>query len=279
MGAARRDHTEERLNRLCVMTSGWPSPGGRVHRLHGELGDPDGVLRRPARTRTPVARGRIPGLGRRVQGRLVRCGERSERRDGPDRGRGRGPSGSRLSRRPSGLRPRRIAAAAGAAAGRLRGTGDVTRTMVGDCVVQSRYRVRAEGAPERSWPGRGRGRRRPGRRRRSVRAPSARPTPRRPYARETTSPKAGASCRPPMAGQGVQPLLAARLGRSMEEQGRRSDPPGRSQDPWASNRLAIGRARAIGLIDASSLGEVEYPRRDCGRWSVLSRVQVRGCQP
>ncbi|MCX5380845.1 hypothetical protein [Streptomyces sp. NBC_00091] len=51
-------HTEDRLDRLHEMTSGWPSLVGRAHRLHRELGDPDEVLRRLAAMRTDRAEAR-----------------------------------------------------------------------------------------------------------------------------------------------------------------------------------------------------------------------------
>lgn len=41
-------HTEDRLERLHELTGGWPLLVGRAHCLHGELGDPDDVLRRLA---------------------------------------------------------------------------------------------------------------------------------------------------------------------------------------------------------------------------------------
>lgn len=41
-------HTEDRLDRLYGLTSGWPLLVGRAHRMHAELGDPDEVLRRLA---------------------------------------------------------------------------------------------------------------------------------------------------------------------------------------------------------------------------------------
>ncbi|MEU5015172.1 hypothetical protein AB0G35_33845 [Streptomyces sp. NPDC021749] len=40
--------TEERLDRLYALTGGWPLLVDRAHQLHGELGDPDEVLRRLA---------------------------------------------------------------------------------------------------------------------------------------------------------------------------------------------------------------------------------------
>ncbi|MFD7551069.1 hypothetical protein [Streptomyces sp. NPDC059816] len=45
-------HTEDRLDRLHELTSGWPVLVDRAYRLHGELGDPDEVLRRLAGLRT-----------------------------------------------------------------------------------------------------------------------------------------------------------------------------------------------------------------------------------
>ncbi|MFE4657074.1 hypothetical protein ACFRFJ_10335 [Streptomyces hydrogenans] len=45
-------HTEDRLERLHELTGGWPILVNRAHRLHGELGDPDAVLRRLAGLRT-----------------------------------------------------------------------------------------------------------------------------------------------------------------------------------------------------------------------------------
>ncbi|MFJ9338719.1 hypothetical protein ACIRP0_05440 [Streptomyces sp. NPDC101733] len=45
-------HTEDRLDRLHEMTSGWPSLVGRAHRLHHELGDAEDVLRHLAGMRT-----------------------------------------------------------------------------------------------------------------------------------------------------------------------------------------------------------------------------------
>ncbi|MGW1379275.1 hypothetical protein ACWD6P_34110 [Streptomyces sp. NPDC002446] len=48
-------HTEDRLDRLHELTSGWPLLVGRAHRLHSELGDPDEVLRRLAGLRTDRA--------------------------------------------------------------------------------------------------------------------------------------------------------------------------------------------------------------------------------
>ncbi|MFI7319097.1 hypothetical protein [Streptomyces venezuelae] len=44
-------HTEDRLDRLYKLTSGWPLLIDRAHRLHGELGDADAVLRRLATLR------------------------------------------------------------------------------------------------------------------------------------------------------------------------------------------------------------------------------------
>ncbi|MFE9664011.1 hypothetical protein [Streptomyces sp. NPDC005955] len=41
-------HTEDRLDRLHELTSGWPVLVDRAYRLHGELGDPEEVLRRLA---------------------------------------------------------------------------------------------------------------------------------------------------------------------------------------------------------------------------------------
>ncbi|MET7765533.1 hypothetical protein ABZS71_27245 [Streptomyces sp. NPDC005393] len=41
-------HTDDRLNRLYGLTSGWPLLVDRAHRLHRELGHPDEVLRRMA---------------------------------------------------------------------------------------------------------------------------------------------------------------------------------------------------------------------------------------
>ncbi|GAA2266616.1 hypothetical protein GCM10010232_68750 [Streptomyces amakusaensis] len=38
-------NTDERLDRLYALTGGWPLLVDRAHRLHGELGDPDEVLR------------------------------------------------------------------------------------------------------------------------------------------------------------------------------------------------------------------------------------------
>ncbi|GHK02353.1 hypothetical protein SY2F82_41500 [Streptomyces sp. Y2F8-2] len=51
-------HTEDRLDRLHELTSGWPLMVGRAHRLHTELGDPDEVLRRLAGLRTDRAEAR-----------------------------------------------------------------------------------------------------------------------------------------------------------------------------------------------------------------------------
>ncbi|WP_228387150.1 hypothetical protein [Streptomyces katsurahamanus] len=48
-------HTEDRLDRLHELTSGWPLLVSRAHRLHNELGDPDEVLRRLADLRTDRA--------------------------------------------------------------------------------------------------------------------------------------------------------------------------------------------------------------------------------
>ncbi|WP_329172525.1 hypothetical protein OG754_10910 [Streptomyces decoyicus] len=41
-------NVDERLDRLYALTSGWPLLVDRAHQLHGELGDPDEVLRRLA---------------------------------------------------------------------------------------------------------------------------------------------------------------------------------------------------------------------------------------
>ncbi|NEY32674.1 hypothetical protein GTU99_10800 [Streptomyces sp. PRKS01-65] len=41
-------HTEDRLDRLHELTGGWPLLVGRAHHLHGDLGDPDEVLRQLA---------------------------------------------------------------------------------------------------------------------------------------------------------------------------------------------------------------------------------------
>lgn len=51
-------HTEDRLDRLHELTGGWPLLVSRAHRLHGELGDPDEVLRRLADLRTERAEAR-----------------------------------------------------------------------------------------------------------------------------------------------------------------------------------------------------------------------------
>ncbi|WP_217142387.1 hypothetical protein [Streptomyces sp. AC627_RSS907] len=48
-------HTEDRLDRLHELTGGWPMLVGRAHHLHGELDDPDEVLRRLASLRTDRA--------------------------------------------------------------------------------------------------------------------------------------------------------------------------------------------------------------------------------
>lgn len=45
-------HTEDRLDRLHALTSGWPSLVARAHRMHSELRDPEEVLRRLAGLRT-----------------------------------------------------------------------------------------------------------------------------------------------------------------------------------------------------------------------------------
>jgi hypothetical protein len=45
-------HTKDRVNRLLEVTGGWPLLVGRAHHLHGELGDPEEVLRRLAGLRT-----------------------------------------------------------------------------------------------------------------------------------------------------------------------------------------------------------------------------------
>jgi hypothetical protein len=52
-------HTEDRLDRLHELTGGWPLLVGRAHRLHGELGDPDEVLRRLANLRDDRAEARV----------------------------------------------------------------------------------------------------------------------------------------------------------------------------------------------------------------------------
>ncbi|MFD9433060.1 hypothetical protein [Streptomyces sp. NPDC060002] len=51
-------HTEDRLDRLQDLTGGWPLLVDRAHSLHGELGDPDEVLRRLAGLRTDRAEAR-----------------------------------------------------------------------------------------------------------------------------------------------------------------------------------------------------------------------------
>lgn len=51
-------HTEDRLDRLHELTGGWPLLVDRAHRLHGELGDPDEVLRRLAGLRADRAEAR-----------------------------------------------------------------------------------------------------------------------------------------------------------------------------------------------------------------------------
>lgn len=51
-------HTEDRLNRLLEVTGGWPLLVVRAHYLHGELGDPEEVLRRLADLRTDRAEAR-----------------------------------------------------------------------------------------------------------------------------------------------------------------------------------------------------------------------------
>nr|WP_258049689.1 hypothetical protein [Streptomyces finlayi] len=51
-------HTEDRLDRLHELTGGWPLLVSRAHLLHGELGDPDEVLRRLASLRTDRAEAR-----------------------------------------------------------------------------------------------------------------------------------------------------------------------------------------------------------------------------
>ncbi|MCX5441263.1 hypothetical protein [Streptomyces sp. NBC_00063] len=48
-------HTGDRLERLHELTGGWPLLVSRAHRLHGELGDPDDVLRRMAGLRADRA--------------------------------------------------------------------------------------------------------------------------------------------------------------------------------------------------------------------------------
>ncbi|MFD9219632.1 hypothetical protein ACFWDI_06300 [Streptomyces sp. NPDC060064] len=58
-------HTDDRLDRLYGLTSGWPLLVDRAHRLHRELGDPDEVLRRMAGLLTggAEARGFAEGTG------------------------------------------------------------------------------------------------------------------------------------------------------------------------------------------------------------------------
>ncbi|MEV7503785.1 hypothetical protein [Streptomyces sp. NPDC093018] len=51
-------HTEDRLDRLHELTSGWPLLVGQAHRLHGELRDPEEVLRRLAGLRTDRSKAR-----------------------------------------------------------------------------------------------------------------------------------------------------------------------------------------------------------------------------
>lgn len=51
-------HTEDRLDRLQDLTGGWPLLVDRAHRLHGELGYPDEVLRRLAGLRADRAEAR-----------------------------------------------------------------------------------------------------------------------------------------------------------------------------------------------------------------------------
>ncbi|MFI2030140.1 hypothetical protein [Streptomyces buecherae] len=51
-------HTEDRLDRLYELTGGWPILVGRAHHLHGELGDPEEVLRRLAGLRVNRAEAR-----------------------------------------------------------------------------------------------------------------------------------------------------------------------------------------------------------------------------
>ncbi|MFD8913692.1 hypothetical protein [Streptomyces sp. NPDC059575] len=51
-------HTDDRLDRLHALTSGWPVLVDRAHRLHGELGDADEVLRRLAGLLTDRAKAR-----------------------------------------------------------------------------------------------------------------------------------------------------------------------------------------------------------------------------
>ncbi|MFJ8002462.1 hypothetical protein ACIQ7D_36060 [Streptomyces sp. NPDC096310] len=48
-------HTDDRVDRLYGLTSGWPLLVDRAHRLHRELGDPDEVLRRMGGLLTDVA--------------------------------------------------------------------------------------------------------------------------------------------------------------------------------------------------------------------------------
>ncbi|MBC3992112.1 hypothetical protein H8N00_25175 [Streptomyces sp. AC563] len=51
-------HTEDRLDRLYELTGGWPILVDRAHHLHGELDDPDEVLRRLAGLRVNRAEAR-----------------------------------------------------------------------------------------------------------------------------------------------------------------------------------------------------------------------------
>ncbi|MEU6350344.1 hypothetical protein ABZ896_13575 [Streptomyces sp. NPDC047072] len=51
-------HTDDRLDRLYGLTSGWPLLVDRAHRLHRELGDPDEALRRMAGLLTDGAEAR-----------------------------------------------------------------------------------------------------------------------------------------------------------------------------------------------------------------------------
>nr|WP_236576495.1 hypothetical protein [Streptomyces sp. HF10] len=51
-------HTEDRLDRLHELTSGWPLLVSQAHRLHGELRDPEEVLRRLAGLRVDRSRAR-----------------------------------------------------------------------------------------------------------------------------------------------------------------------------------------------------------------------------
>ncbi|RPE39945.1 hypothetical protein EDD90_2972 [Streptomyces sp. Ag109_O5-1] len=51
-------HTGDRLDRLHELTGGWPLLVDRARRLHGELGDPDEVLRRLASLRADRAEAR-----------------------------------------------------------------------------------------------------------------------------------------------------------------------------------------------------------------------------